>query len=172
MGRTVPLVIGIGILLGWSTLAWSGEERSVRPGKEGKSQCAAERERLCGGIGRGGGRVARCLEQHREALAAACRAPRTGEREPGNKGSPDQWKACTNDRERLCSGVEPGGGRVAKCLEQHLEELSGECLQAIQAHPLPRPPGGEGSGGTKATREADDWNTLLGDYERGIHDRP
>lgn len=34
---------------------------------------------------------------------------------------------CAKDRETLCSGIEPGDGRVAKCMKENKEKLSTEC---------------------------------------------
>ncbi|MBI3552542.1 MAG: hypothetical protein HY077_08480 [Elusimicrobia bacterium] len=34
---------------------------------------------------------------------------------------------CQADSERLCGGVKPGGGRLAACLKEHLDEVSPEC---------------------------------------------
>lgn len=39
---------------------------------------------------------------------------------------------CLEDIERLCKGVEPGGGRVLKCLKSHTKEMSVGCAQALQ----------------------------------------
>jgi cysteine rich repeat protein len=36
---------------------------------------------------------------------------------------------CLADAERLCKGVEPGGGRIVRCLQQHEAELSPGCKQ-------------------------------------------
>ena len=38
---------------------------------------------------------------------------------------------CRADFTRLCSGVQPGGGRGLACLQQHLAELGPECRSAI-----------------------------------------
>jgi len=38
---------------------------------------------------------------------------------------------CKPDIERLCAGVEPGGGRIIKCLKAHKEEMSVGCAQAL-----------------------------------------
>ena len=34
---------------------------------------------------------------------------------------------CAKDREALCGGVEPGEGRVMKCMRENEEKLSSEC---------------------------------------------
>jgi hypothetical protein len=39
---------------------------------------------------------------------------------------------CKADAERLCAGVEPGGGRIIKCVKEHKEEMSIGCAQALQ----------------------------------------
>ncbi len=38
---------------------------------------------------------------------------------------------CKADVARLCAGVEPGGGRMIKCLKSHKEEMSVGCAQAL-----------------------------------------
>ena len=42
----------------------------------------------------------------------------------------DWWQACTAERQRFCQGVEAGGGRIVRCLDEHVAELSGACKQA------------------------------------------
>jgi hypothetical protein len=39
---------------------------------------------------------------------------------------------CTEDYQRLCAGVQPGGGRVLACLKEHKDALSDKCKQAAQ----------------------------------------
>jgi len=39
---------------------------------------------------------------------------------------------CRADIERLCPGVEAGGGRIKECLKKHEEEMSVGCAQALQ----------------------------------------
>jgi hypothetical protein len=39
---------------------------------------------------------------------------------------------CMSDIERLCKGIEPGGGRILKCLKANKKEMSVGCAQALQ----------------------------------------
>jgi hypothetical protein len=41
-------------------------------------------------------------------------------------------KYCKSDVERLCPGIEPGGGRIKDCLMKHKKEMSVGCAQALQ----------------------------------------
>jgi hypothetical protein len=54
---------------------------------------------------------------------------------------------CTDDVQRLCAGVQPGGGRIIACLKEHKDQLSDKCKQAAQqvaamggGNPAPTPP--------------------------------
>jgi hypothetical protein len=54
---------------------------------------------------------------------------------------------CTEDAQRLCAGVQPGGGRILSCLKEHKDQLSDKCKQAAQqaaaaggGNPSPTPP--------------------------------
>ncbi len=40
--------------------------------------------------------------------------------------------ACSPYFEKLCSGVEPGGGRVLECLQNHKDELSDSCRTEVE----------------------------------------
>ena len=42
-------------------------------------------------------------------------------------------EACGEDVKQLCSGVQPGGRRIAQCLRDHADKVSDGCKQAIQA---------------------------------------
>ena len=40
--------------------------------------------------------------------------------------------ACETDVQKLCTGVQPGGGRILACLKQHKDQVSDGCKQAVQ----------------------------------------
>ena len=44
----------------------------------------------------------------------------------------DAMALCKSDVERLCPGVEPGGGRIVQCLKAHKMEMSVGCAKAMQ----------------------------------------
>ena len=39
--------------------------------------------------------------------------------------------ACKADAEKLCPGVQPGGGRIAACLKQNEAQVSAACKDAM-----------------------------------------
>jgi hypothetical protein len=42
-------------------------------------------------------------------------------------------KACMADAKAICSGVAPGGGRILKCLQANMAQVSQPCQQALAA---------------------------------------
>jgi hypothetical protein len=65
--------------------------------------------------------------------------------------------ACAEDVQKLCAGVQPGGGRLVACLKEHKDSLSDRCKQAAAqaANPngssAPSAPSGSPSSGTDAS---------------------
>lgn len=39
---------------------------------------------------------------------------------------------CREDAQRLCKDVQPGGGRIVRCLAQHESDLSGPCRERLE----------------------------------------
>src|ERR1019366_10714037 len=52
--------------------------------------------------------------------------------------------ACADDAQKLCAGVQPGGGRIVACLREHKDSLSDRCKQAAG---LPANPGSSSAPG-------------------------
>ena len=42
-------------------------------------------------------------------------------------------QACAGDVKALCSGIKPGGGRLAACMRDNTDKLSQGCRQALSA---------------------------------------
>jgi hypothetical protein len=40
-------------------------------------------------------------------------------------------RLCRSDYDRLCAGVQPGGGRILACLQNYASDLSASCVQAM-----------------------------------------
>ena len=49
--------------------------------------------------------------------------------------------ACKADVDKLCPGVQPGGGRIIACLKQNPTELSAACKDALAKQRERRAPG-------------------------------
>jgi hypothetical protein len=95
--------------------------------KERPEACRADVQKLCKGVQPGGGRIAACLKQHEAELAPGCRERMARARKEGK----EFVEACKADTETLCKGVQPGQGRILRCLAEHNDKLSGGCRAKI-----------------------------------------
>jgi len=105
---------------------------AIAPAAGPGDPCDADLRRLCGEIAPGGGAWLRCLVEHEDEVAPACRAAmdkRQGRRrDRGQQPRP----VCGDDVARLCGDVEPGNGGLARCLREHAGEISEPCREAAQ----------------------------------------
>lgn len=85
--------------------------------------CADDIAKYCKEIKPGGGRLLNCLRTHETELSASCRA-KISEIQGIIK---DCEQACSGDIVQFCKEVQPGGGRIVKCLRGHDKELSSSC---------------------------------------------
>ena len=95
--------------------------------KEGSGACRADVQKLCKDVKSGGGRIASCLKQHESAISPGCRERMAEARKEGKEFA----EACKADAETLCKGVQPGQGRVVRCLSQNKDKLSAACRTEI-----------------------------------------
>lgn len=81
------------------------------------------------------------------ALCAAAAAPTAEAQATPHQGSTPPWppgtsappnlatqamrQACAADTRTLCSGVQPGAGRILQCFKEHAVDLSPDCRAAL-----------------------------------------
>lgn len=93
--------------------------------------CADDAAKLCKGV-QGNKQVAQCLKEHSNELSPACK-----ENIDKVKEKVQNFKqACKDDAAKLCKGTKPGGGKIVQCLQQHEDQLSAACKEA-----MPQPKG-------------------------------
>ena len=90
--------------------------------------CADEIEKFCKDVKPGGGRIIECLKAHEAELCAACRG-KIGELQGFIK---DCEHACSGDIAQFCKEIQPGGGRIIKCLRERDKELSPSCSAKLE----------------------------------------
>jgi hypothetical protein len=86
-------------------------------------------------------------------LAESLFRPLTSPAQTTSPQASDARAACASDVQKLCAGVQPGGGRVLACLKQHKDEVSDGCKQAILAA-MGRSSGDAGSAASPAPAAA------------------
>ncbi len=75
-----------------------------------------------------GGRIAQCLKQHEADLSQACK-----DRQQKIKAELEKiHQACQGDVEKLCKNVEPGDGRIARCLKENQQQVSAQCKSTLE----------------------------------------
>ena len=90
--------------------------------------CADDIEKYCKEIKPGGGRLLECLKAREAELSVSCRG-KIGELQGIIKGCE---QACSGDIAQFCKEVQPGGGRIIKCLRGHDKELSSSCSAKLE----------------------------------------
>ena len=100
---------------------------TIASGAEVERPCMADFEKLCKDVQPGEGRVARCMKEHEKELSPGCKA----NIEKAKERIKDVAEACRGDAENFCSDVEPGKGRILRCLKQHEGELSTSCKEQL-----------------------------------------
>jgi hypothetical protein len=126
-----------------------------------RTACRSDFMAHCSGVQPGGAAALQCLQRNSTLLSAPCQnavaaierstpAPATGAPAAATAAAPAVaplgpmppmrprmalaiLRICSNDQRLLCSGVEPGGGRMISCLAQNAAALSPRCYAALSA---------------------------------------
>jgi len=95
--------------------------------EEQKLTCSEEITKYCKGVKPGGGRLLVCLKEHEKDLTPTC-SEKVAEIE---KRLEEAKQICAEDTEKFCKGIQPGEGRIANCLNGHIEEISQNCRKKV-----------------------------------------
>ena len=112
-------------------VATKGEEIKSKL-EEVQKACSGDVEKLCKGVKPGQGRILQCLKAHKDEVSPECKQWVATKGEEIKSKLEEVQKACSGDVEKLCKGVEPGEGRIPKCLWQNREKLSPECKASMR----------------------------------------
>jgi len=90
--------------------------------------CTWDVYQYCQSVPTGGGRVLSCLSRRWDDLTSTCKDAVGQVAEKGKQFA----SACKADAERLCQGIEPGGGRIFACLKLQERAVSSRCADAMR----------------------------------------
>jgi hypothetical protein len=92
------------------------------------SACTNDVWQYCPRVQPGGGRLLICLRSHWNDLSSTCR---DGAAKLVEKATKLQ-EGCGADIERLCPGIEAGGGQIFLCLKAQESKTSSQCRAALR----------------------------------------
>jgi hypothetical protein len=107
-----------------STPAFAQKEQDVTR----QGPCRADIEQFCKNVKPGKGRVLKCMKQYTTHLSTACAAHISEVKEQTAVFK----KVCKRDVEKFCRDMEPGAGRVHRCLKEHQADLAVRCADYIR----------------------------------------
>jgi hypothetical protein len=119
-----------GIELNWLTIVAGMFCLSIASGvsaEEVDKPCVADAKKLCKDVQPGEGRIARCMKEHEKELSPGCKHNIAKAKEKIK----DVAEACRDDADKLCKDIEPGKGRILRCLKLHEGELSAACKEQM-----------------------------------------
>jgi hypothetical protein len=96
--------------------------------EQGARPCADDAAKLCKGVEKGEGHIAKCLKEHEKELSSACKENIGKMKEEVH----EMKEACEGDAKKLCKDTKPGDGRIMQCLKQHESELSAGCKEKME----------------------------------------
>jgi hypothetical protein len=109
--------------------------------------CRTDTQKFCAGESNPG-RAFECLVDHSKEVSDTCyddlkqriaRQQATSPTGESNTGSNEQ-RACRQDAQRYCKGVQPGGGRIVNCLLDHQNDISDACYAVLEKRTKNRRP--------------------------------
>jgi len=102
--------------------------------QEGSAPCRADADKYCR-QSQGDAKAAMdCLLDHQQDISDSCydNLKQRLSGQPGGSSDAGQGrKACKQDVEALCKGIQAGGGRIVNCLKDHQKDLSDACYEQL-----------------------------------------
>ncbi len=96
--------------------------------------CAAEIETYCSNVTLGEGRLLACFYAHEDSLSNNCQYAlysATQKLEADINALNFVANECLADINEFCRDTAVGNGRIARCLDEHVDEVSERCLKAV-----------------------------------------
>ena len=112
------------------------EANDIRVDKPLSDACKEDKEKFCADVKPGMGRVHQCLRDHKDELTEACKKEEEGLNVVQSDNvllRPGVTNACSEEIVVHCKGVQPGRGRLFKCLQENMAkvEFSQKCTEQI-----------------------------------------
>jgi hypothetical protein len=104
-----------------------------------KNPCAEDMAKFCKNLEPGTNAMMDCLEEHESELSDVCKdyeAKMGGSRVEMREAVREEKKFsqnCKDDIAKFCKSVNPGQGGLARCMEEHVNELSAPCSESVKA---------------------------------------
>jgi hypothetical protein len=97
--------------------------------------CEADADLLCPGLQHNSRKSFMCLMAYEDHLSRSCAlgiVEAAMRLEAGMMAIDYSIKACEADADKFCLDVEPGEGRIVKCLRQNESALASQCVTALK----------------------------------------
>ncbi len=102
-------------------------------GEGGTAACKADFEKYCKDVKPGDGRQVKCMMDNKASVSAPCRAVLDKKQQEDQKRAQGGGAsaACKADFEKYCKTVQPGEGRIMKCMTDNKANVSAPCRAAL-----------------------------------------
>ncbi|MEK7383072.1 MAG: cysteine rich repeat-containing protein [Elusimicrobiota bacterium] len=119
------------------------QERFKEGAEKMMTACGADMEKFCKDVKPGEGRIIKCLRDHDKDLSEGCNALHHEAQEKFHAKMEERMteirEACKADVEKSCKDVQPGDGRIVKCLHEHAQDLGEGCRAKMKGSREKRP---------------------------------
>jgi hypothetical protein len=97
--------------------------------------CSADIKLHCAGLGKNAQKVFMCLAAYEDQLSSKCKqgiSEATQAIKTSAAALDYSFVACEEDADKHCLAVEPGEGRMLRCIKANQSQVSQQCLTALK----------------------------------------